>query len=462
MIAVAVAVKEVGIVVAAGLAAVVVLAPASRVRGRGDARRAGADRRSCCCRTSGTPPSSSRARPAGAARPRAGRPRSSPWAWRRWLFDRRPALLPLAAAAALPFRIPIESGGQTSNLLVPLYFVIAAGALAFAVPRLRGARGRPGSRRRAARWSGCCSAPWRSTRVQAAYSGGLRARRSSRSSSSTSRSRCCTRCCVRALDARAARGAASTSSSALALVFGAVGFVEYATRTLLLNPKVIASNQFQTYFRVNSLFFDPNIYGRFLALVMLLLAAVMLWTARRRRWSSLGRRCRAAVGGSGSDAVRSRASQRCWSGSWCSRRCAGARAGRRPRWPASWRSPPRRCSPSPARVKVDLGSCKSVDKATSGRLDLVKGGGRLFERPSAVRAGGRAPTRRSSASTSACRASARPTPRTRSRSRSPPSRALLGLLVYLALLVAAFIRLLLGGARAVARPRGDRGRLRRR
>ena len=50
----------------------------------------------------------------------------------------------------------------------------------------------------------------------------------------------------------------------LALVFVAVGFVEYATRTLLLNPKVIASNELEEYFRVNSLFFDPNIYGRFL------------------------------------------------------------------------------------------------------------------------------------------------------------------------------------------------------
>ena len=53
------------------------------------------------------------------------------------LFDRRPAILPLAALAALPFRIPIEAGGQTANLLVPLYLVIAAGALAWAVPRVR-------------------------------------------------------------------------------------------------------------------------------------------------------------------------------------------------------------------------------------------------------------------------------------------------------------------------------------
>ena len=69
---------------------------------------------------------------------------------------------------------------------------------------------------------------------------------------------------------------------ALALMFVAVGFWEYATRQLLLNPKVIASNQYEQYFRVNSLFFDPNIYGRFLAVVMLFLAAVLLWSRRPR------------------------------------------------------------------------------------------------------------------------------------------------------------------------------------
>jgi O-antigen ligase len=66
----------------------------------------------------------------------------------------------------------------------------------------------------------------------------------------------------------------------LAVAFVAIGFVEYDKRELLLNPKVISSNQFESYFRVNSLFFDPNIYGRFLDAVMLALTAVLLWTRR--------------------------------------------------------------------------------------------------------------------------------------------------------------------------------------
>src|SRR5215208_685774 len=58
------------------------------------------------------------------------------------LFVRRPALLPLLALAALPFRVPVETGGESANLLVPLYLVVAGGVAAYAFVRLRG--GSPG------------------------------------------------------------------------------------------------------------------------------------------------------------------------------------------------------------------------------------------------------------------------------------------------------------------------------
>ena len=48
------------------------------------------------------------------------------------LFVRVPAALPLAAVAALPFRVPLALGGSTANLLVPLYLVVGAGVLAYA------------------------------------------------------------------------------------------------------------------------------------------------------------------------------------------------------------------------------------------------------------------------------------------------------------------------------------------
>jgi putative inorganic carbon (hco3(-)) transporter len=68
----------------------------------------------------------------------------------------------------------------------------------------------------------------------------------------------------------------------LALLFAGVGFVEYATKTIFLNPKLVAANDVHTYFTVNSVFFDPDIFGRFLALVMILVAAVLLDSSEPR------------------------------------------------------------------------------------------------------------------------------------------------------------------------------------
>ena len=68
----------------------------------------------------------------------------------------------------------------------------------------------------------------------------------------------------------------------LAIVFCGIGFWEYERRELFWNPKVIAANQFESYFRVNSVFWDPNVYGRFLVLVILAITALMLWSARAR------------------------------------------------------------------------------------------------------------------------------------------------------------------------------------
>jgi O-antigen ligase len=67
----------------------------------------------------------------------------------------------------------------------------------------------------------------------------------------------------------------------LALIFAAIGFAEYATKTIILNPKLVVQNDLHAYFTVNSVFFDPDIFGRFLALVMVALAAALLYARRR-------------------------------------------------------------------------------------------------------------------------------------------------------------------------------------
>ena len=107
---------------------------------------------------------------------------------------RRPLLLPLLAVGALPFRIPVEAAGQTANLLVPLYGVIAAGALA-QMPALFAERRPPRDARAAAR-----SARRRAAGVRRPLRAAGRptpttsASPPSRSSSSTCRSRCSSAC----------------------------------------------------------------------------------------------------------------------------------------------------------------------------------------------------------------------------------------------------------------------------
>jgi O-antigen ligase len=71
---------------------------------------------------------------------------------------------------------------------------------------------------------------------------------------------------------------------AVAFVF--VGTVEYVTESLFWNDQVIRSNDFHTYFRVNSIFWDPNIYGRYLALAIVIAMSALLW-ARERRGQAL-------------------------------------------------------------------------------------------------------------------------------------------------------------------------------
>ena len=46
---------------------------------------------------------------------------------------------------------------------------------------------------------------------------------------------------------------------------------------------MLEANEIKPYFRVNSLFFDPNIYGRFLALTMIVLAASLPALRRGRQ-----------------------------------------------------------------------------------------------------------------------------------------------------------------------------------
>jgi O-antigen ligase len=197
-----------------------------------------------------------------------------------WLFMRRPRLFPVVAVVAMPFRLPIETGGQTANLLIPLYFVIAAGALAWLVPRLRGGGLDPDERPRG-------GLEWALVAFVALYA--------AQATYSLDFDKALDQVVffyipfallfmllARAEWDRRLLLQCFAALVGLAMVFAGIGFVEWITREVLFNPKVIRTNEFASYFRVNSLFFDPNIYGRFLAVVAILTTAVMLWSRRRR------------------------------------------------------------------------------------------------------------------------------------------------------------------------------------
>jgi O-antigen ligase len=192
-----------------------------------------------------------------------------------WVFVRRPFLMPLAIIGTLPFRIPLESGGETANLLVPLYVVIAAGVLAaMFLP--------PPAEKRRPRWVAKTLAAFVVLyALQALYSEDF----------SKGLQEVCfflvpftlAYILLRELPwDRRLLVSALVLVTVEAVAFMLIGSVEYASRSLFWNDAVIRSNEFHTYFRVNSMFWDPNIYGRYLALVLVVVTATMMWIRDRR------------------------------------------------------------------------------------------------------------------------------------------------------------------------------------
>ena len=78
---------------------------------------------------------------------------------------------------------------------------------------------------------------------------------------------------------------------AMALVFAVVGFYQYETKTIFQNAKLHQSNIYQALFRVNSVFFDPSIYGRFLVVALIATAVLIV----RSRAVAPGRPGRAGI-----------------------------------------------------------------------------------------------------------------------------------------------------------------------
>jgi O-antigen ligase len=211
------------------------------------------------------------------------------------VMRRDPRAFPVLALLALPFRLPISADGRTVSLLLPLYAVVAAGTLAHLAPRVlaRGAAGSGGHEQTAVRRGAYRSSrppialDWLLLAVVVVYA----AQAGYSADPSKALQNLAFFYVPFGLLYMLLREAPWTPrlalvclglAVALAVVFAGVGFVEYDRKALFLNPKVVAANEYDNYFRVNSLFFDPSIYGRFLALVMIAVTTVVLWSRERR------------------------------------------------------------------------------------------------------------------------------------------------------------------------------------
>jgi len=212
------------------------------------------------------------------------------------VIRRKPLLVPLLTMLTLPFRIPISTGASpgnvlaqrtTSNLLVPLYLVVAAAALAWIVPTLRAHRTATAAAERTPQrpprhwFEKLLSAYIVLYAVQALYSPGFE--KALQNEVFFYVPFAVLLALLRDIEwSRELLVRCLGLTAVLAVIFALIGFGEEITKTLWLNSKLIETNQLHEYFTVNSVFFDPNIFGRYLALVMILLVTVLIYDQRTR------------------------------------------------------------------------------------------------------------------------------------------------------------------------------------
>ncbi len=192
---------------------------------------------------------------------------------------RWPVLLPLLVVATLPFRIRLHvAGGEAVNLLVPLYAVIGAGLLATLAATLRGQtrlRRLPKPLVLALVLVICLYA------LQTIYSDDVAFAARNVGFFLIPFTVLFSLLAEASWDRRLLRLAFAVVLVE-GLILALIGIGQFADQQIFWNDKLEASNDFHFYFRVNSVFWDPNIYGRYLVLSVLVAAAALLWADDRR------------------------------------------------------------------------------------------------------------------------------------------------------------------------------------
>jgi hypothetical protein len=194
---------------------------------------------------------------------------------------RYPALLPVLALVAAPFRVTVELGDQEAFLLVPLYAVIGASAVALLIRALR-TRGLPEVPRIVALpvsvFLGLAA-------LSLLWSRDLRAGTIellfflfpfAALVASIARSP------LREWHSRAF----ATTLATLGVAFAGIGIWQLWSERLFFARDLEVANAYTSYFRTTSVFGDSSLYGRELALGLLALLAA-IWFTRIRLWPGL-------------------------------------------------------------------------------------------------------------------------------------------------------------------------------
>jgi O-Antigen ligase len=187
------------------------------------------------------------------------------------VFVRFPAIVPVALLLAAPFRIPIDLGSQHAFLLLPLYGVLASAVLAMC-------------------WRAFVTEPrslptWLSVPVAAFLALSGISLLWSRDLKQGSIELVFFLFPFAALFAVVARSvfpvwlprALGVTLVGLTTVFALIGLYQRATETLLHAPELEVENAFTSYFRVSSVFKDPSLFGRYLALGIAVVLAAYLY-----------------------------------------------------------------------------------------------------------------------------------------------------------------------------------------
>jgi O-antigen ligase len=200
-------------------------------------------------------------------------------AWLVRTIVRTPTVWFVLLGIALPIRTPVTIGSQEANLLVPLYLVIVLGLVAWVWGRLRGAVAAPAR-----------EGPWTLTVPLTAFVAYVLV--STLWSADTSEAAVKASCfyipfvllyalVVAWWDRGRALPALAVTTVAGGVIAALVALFQYASRDIWWNATLQQANVYSRFFRVNGIFYDPNILGRYLAIGIMICLA-LAWVRRGR------------------------------------------------------------------------------------------------------------------------------------------------------------------------------------